>query len=61
MSGIESNTMPFVSTVGFGGIVGILDWFHFEADNENTSCDSRSIFRCSFVFRISAHSECKLG
>ena len=27
MSGIESNIMPFVSTVGFGGIVGFLVGF----------------------------------
>jgi uncharacterized membrane protein (Fun14 family) len=27
MSGIESNIMPFVSTVGFGGIVGFLIGF----------------------------------
>src|SRR2546423_8541486 len=27
MSGIESNIMPFVSTIGFGGIVGFLIGF----------------------------------
>src|SRR5204862_6263552 len=27
MSGIESNIMPFVSTIGFGGIVGFLVGF----------------------------------
>jgi uncharacterized membrane protein (Fun14 family) len=27
MSGIESNIMPFVSTIGFGGIVGLLVGF----------------------------------
>jgi hypothetical protein len=32
-----------------------------EADNENISCNSRSIFCCSFVFGISAYSKCKLG
>ena len=27
MSGIESNIMPFVSTIGFGGIAGFLIGF----------------------------------
>jgi uncharacterized membrane protein (Fun14 family) len=54
MSGIESNIMPFVSTIGFGGIVGFLVGFMLKRI-------MKILFCCSFVFGVPAYSKCKLG
>jgi uncharacterized membrane protein (Fun14 family) len=61
MSGIESNIMPFASTIGFGRIVGFLIGFTLKRIMKILAVIAGVFFRCSFVFRISAYSECKLG
>ena len=43
------------------GDSGFLGWVRIKTDNENTSCNSRSVFYCSSVFGVPAYSECKLG
>ena len=62
MSGIESSIIPFVSDlIGFGGIVGFLLGFALKRIMKILAVIARVFFGCSFVFRVSAFSEYKLG
>jgi uncharacterized membrane protein (Fun14 family) len=51
MSGIESNIMPFVSTIGFDGIVGFLIGFTLK----------RIMKILAVIAGVSAYSKHKLG
>jgi uncharacterized membrane protein (Fun14 family) len=55
MSGIESNIMPFISTIGFGGIVGFLIGFMLKRIMKNISCNSRSLFFAALLYLESQH------
>jgi uncharacterized membrane protein (Fun14 family) len=61
MSGIESSVMPFVSTIGFGGIVGFLIGFTIKRIMKILAVIAGVFFAPPFVFGVSAHSERKLG
>jgi uncharacterized membrane protein (Fun14 family) len=61
MSCIESNLMSFVSTIGFGGIVGFLLGFALKRIMKILAVIAGVFFCCTFVFGISAYSKCKLG
>jgi uncharacterized membrane protein (Fun14 family) len=61
MSGIESSIMPFVSTIGFGGIAGFLVGFAFKRIMKILAVIAGVFFCCSFIFGVSAYNKYKLG
>jgi uncharacterized membrane protein (Fun14 family) len=53
--------MPFVSTIGFGSIAGFLVGFVLKRIMKILTVIADVFFCCSYIFRVSAYSECKLG
>ena len=61
MSGIESNIMPFVGTIGFGGIAGFLIGFALKRIMKILAVIAGVFFARSYVFGISRNNEHTLG
>jgi uncharacterized membrane protein (Fun14 family) len=61
MNGIESSIMPFVGTIGFGGIAGFLVGFALKRIMKILAVIAGVFFCGTYVFGVSAYSECKLG